>query len=148
MTPETDHLLRTSFGTILTDVAPHIAHDYAGGSVTLIGLLMLFAAEDFERGADVRARENGAMRTLFADAARALPRGSLRDAVAAAAVTRDADLAISTLNASNAALKTVLIDLHAYVEDWHDPAASALDGRIWAILRQFADGRALTMPAL
>lgn len=148
MKPDAAHILRTSFGTILGEVAPHIDHDYAGGSVTVIGLLMVFAAQDYQQGAEIRARENAAMRSLFADALPLLGQGDLRRAVAAASASRDADLTMATLNASNAALKQVLIELQAHLETREDDGAQALDDRIWRILRQFADGRRLDLPML
>ncbi len=148
MKPDVTDILQAAFGTIFMDVAPTITHDYARGSVSTIGLMLLFAAQEYERGAAVRAEENDAMRTLFTDAAAVLPSGALKDRVTDAARKRASALTISALNAANAEAKAVVIDLHAFVETWTHAQAPALNERIWAFLRRSADGRALALPVL
>ena len=44
----------------------------------MIALLNIFAAQEYDRAAEVRAHENNAMRALFADVAASLPDPDLR----------------------------------------------------------------------
>ena len=60
-----------------------------------------------------------------------------------AGTSPDADLKISTLEAANAELKVGLIALHAEVERRTDPAARALEAKIWSELAAGAERRKL-----
>jgi predicted nucleic acid-binding protein len=55
----------------------------------------------------------------------------------------DESLLISSLNATNASLRQLLIALHTYVETRDDADARRLDAMIWAALRRSTERRAL-----
>ncbi len=147
MKPDVGDILQNSFATLIGDVAPHLRNDYALGSTSVIALMMLFAAQEFERGADQRFRENTALRELFREAAAVVTDLPLRSRLAAQAASREESLTISALTASNNTLRDLLIELHRFVETWEDPLGTELDRRIWAHLRRFAEAQALDMPA-
>ena len=48
---------------IVSAAAPH----YVQGATAVHGLLLRFAAREYERGADIRARENSDIRALFVE---------------------------------------------------------------------------------
>ena len=68
MTPDVDGLLRTSFLTLVGEVAPALG-GYLAGSAGAIGALLFMAAAEYERGADIRVAENAEMRALLAEGA-------------------------------------------------------------------------------
>lgn len=148
MRPEVDQILLQSLGTLLGEVAPQLGQNYAAGHVTIISMLMLFAAQEYERGADIRAHENAQMRALFRDAGEIVSDENLIRRLNAAGLSRDESLTIAALNAQNDQLKALLIALHEFVEGWNHPQAQPLDSRIWSMLRDFANRRALFLPDL
>lgn len=150
MAPENDHVLLNAIGTLTMAVAPEVTTAFGQGQLGLIAALMYFAAAEHDTAADTVARENREMRALFADAAKARTRldDGLRGALAQAAESADADIKISTLNATNSRLKALLIRLHEHLESRPEKEARALEDRLWRTLRASADSRALELPEL
>jgi hypothetical protein len=56
-----------------------------------------------------------------------------------------ADLRISTLLAINDRLRTLLIDVHAAIEELDSPEARAMDERIWEELKESTRRRHVTL---
>jgi hypothetical protein len=148
MRPEVSEILTGVLGAVLTDIAPHLPEGYAQGSMSLIALLMIFASQEYDRAADVRAAENRSLRALFADVGPSLPDPDLRARLAKAARETDESLRVSALNAANAGLKELLIELHVLAEESDAPWASAADEMIWALLAEFTAARHLDMPVM
>ena len=142
--PSPELVLNQAFAKLAMDVGPALPAGYGQGSVTTTAVLLLMVGQEFNRAADVRAKENAAMRALFADAAK-LVEGELRAAVEAAATTKDADLTIATLDRANAELKKTLIALQTRVEE---AKLGAVQLRIAKMLQGFAAGRQIFLPAL
>jgi hypothetical protein len=86
----------------------------------------------------VRIAENAAIRSLLAQAG---SRYALLAEVAAA--TSDGDCGIETLDAANAKLRRLLIELHAAVERDRD---RELDLKILTLYREMAERRELPLP--
>lgn len=148
MKPTMDHVLISMATTIGLRIIPEISEtSYALGDAKMVGGLAVLLAQEVDRAADVLARENAAMRALFADAA-ALPVGDQSVRLAEAGASSDANLRVSVLEAGNAALKTLLIDLHTMVEEVDAEWARHVNRRIWAILRQGAEDRVLVLPSI
>jgi hypothetical protein len=148
MTPGADHILLNAIGTLTLSVAPEVTSPFGQGQLSLIAVLMYFAAIEHDAAADIRTRENREMRDLFADAAR-MRTGlddSLRAALQEAAEGADPDLRLSTLNSANSELKTLLIRLHERLETHAGMEARRFEARIWKFLRSSADARALALP--
>jgi hypothetical protein len=142
MTPDADTVLNISADQLTAEILPALGVSYMQGTVTLTALLMKFAAREYERGADVRARDNAEMRAVFADLAPAMTDATLRAALVAAAATRDETLAISALNAANAALRQLLIALQTHAEDAGD---REVQKRIWDVLKATAGRRVVSL---
>jgi len=142
MKPEVDQILGLSAGQLMGQMVPLLPNTFAMGSASLLGIMMTFAAQEYERGADIRATENADMRALFRDAAAMVSDAALKSELVAAAGTRDASLKISALNAANNELRGLLIRLQAHAED---KGLRELDRRIWDVLKASADHRLLRM---
>jgi hypothetical protein len=144
MKPSPEMVLNQAFGKLAMEIGPALPPGYSQGSVTTMGVLLLMAGQEFNRAADIRAKENAAMRSLFAEQAGVVP-GELGARLRAEAATTDADLTVATLDKSNASLKTVLIALQVYAED---RKLAPLQKRIATMLQEFATGRQIFLPAL
>jgi len=148
MKPDVDQMLMSFLGPLITHVAPHLPEGYPAGSMGTMTVLMIFAAQEYERAADARMGEIDAMKEVFAEALAHLAPGPLKDAAAQAARSIPGDLKISTLNQVNDQMRRVLIDLHSHVEETPELAGGALEQAIWSVYRRMAEGRALCLPQL
>ena len=144
MKPSPDMVLNQAFAKLAMEIGPALPAGYSQGSVTTTAVLLLMAGQEFNRAADSRAKENAAMRALFAEQAGAWG-GALGQRLRADAEPKDADLTVATLDAGNAALKMTLIALQAHAEE---SKLAPLQKRIAAMLRDFATGRQIFLPAL
>jgi dienelactone hydrolase len=148
MKPGIADLLMNAATTLGAEVAPHLAEKpYALGHTGTIGIMLVFLAQEADRAAETLSRDNAEMRALFAAAAgdRLLPE-EMQTALARAAAGEGQNLHLSVLEAENAALKAVLIALHAVVDDRIDEAARRLQVDICRHLKASADRRALHLP--
>jgi len=146
MKPEADQVLNTSAFQLLTGVAPLLPAGYPQGTASLIAMLSMMAAQEYERGADIRAAENDDMRRLFAALAPEVADDSLKSRLLAAAEAKDTSLTISALDAANYDLRRLLIELQAHVEQQPGAQAREAERRIWAVLKAAADRRLVRLP--
>ena len=133
MKPEPPAMLGQLAAWLTMDVAP-TALPYQQSSLGLAAALIGMTIEEADRAVARRVEENAAIRDLLkrgADLVEA--RLSARLQVLAEGV--DESLLVSALEASNAALRTGLIELHAAVEALDGESARALDADIWVELR-------------
>jgi hypothetical protein len=105
--------------------------------------MMMLAAQEYDRAAEIRAAENADMRALFRASAQAVAEPELRSTLERAAGAAEGSLKVSALNAVNAALRGHLIRLHAYAEE---NALRDLDRQIWTVLKASAERRILKLP--
>ena len=148
MKPTMDHVLISMATTLGLRVVPAMPEtSYALGDAKMVAGLAVLLAQEVDRAADVLARENAALRALFLRAA-ALPVGALARTLASAGASSEANLRVSVLEQGNAALKTLLIDLHIAAEESDADWADDLDREIWALLKQGAEERELALPSM
>jgi len=145
MQPEVDAMLMGLAGHLAGSVAPHLDGAYAGGSLNIIAANMLFAAQEYDRAAAIRADENAALRTLFGDLAGRVG-GSLGNQLREASEARDTSIRVSALNEGNAVLKALLITLQEVLEQSDEAWAAEANLRIWQMLVDFAAARPLMVP--
>lgn len=141
--PEVDKVLTAFSGTLLTKIMPHVKSEYAQKDLGFIVLVLNGAAEEYDRAAENRMQENRAMRALFANAASLIADEALKKRLEEAAAAEPRSLRIRDLNAANATLSSVLIDLHAHVEEQVGQAWRELEGRIWDELKARTQRRAI-----
>ena len=138
MKPEVDQILGLSTGQLMSQIVPLLPNSFAIGSASLLGIMMTFAAQEYERGAEIRVAENTEMRALFREAAPQISDGELKTILSTASNTQDRSLKISALNAENTELRRVLIRLQAHAEE---KGLRGLERRIWDVLKASADRR-------
>ncbi len=144
MKPSPELVLNHAFAKIAMEMGPALPPGYGQGSATTTGVLLLMVAQEFNRAAAIRKAENDDMRQLFADVAAQMPQ-PLSTALRTAASGEDRDLTVSVLDASNTALKRLLIDLHVAAEVAGD---RALDHRIVRMMQGWAARRQVVLPAM
>ncbi len=147
MKPDSARMLDVFAVHLMTKIAPALPHAYQQGDVSLLGIMLLAIKEETERAASRRIEENAALRHLFETAAPRVQDATLRERLAEAASSADPGLTISELECANIALRDLLIDLHAHVEELDSPEARRLDQDIWHELAQSTERRRLSMGA-
>jgi len=143
MRPEPRHFLGVAAGHLMGKTAGALAPGYEQSSVSVIGLMLTQLGEEFERAAARRVEENRALRQIFANAAGVVSNDDLRGKLEEAARDEDSDLAVSALEQSNCALRTLLIELHVHVEELDSQAARSLEAAIWQELVASTERRKL-----
>jgi hypothetical protein len=143
MKPEVDQILNTSAMQLIGTIAPLLPASYSQSSASLLGFMMMFCAQEYDRAADIRAAENADMRALFADIGGAVKDAALKAKLEAAAKSKDESLKISALDAANHELRKLLIDAQTQIEA---QGARDEEKKIWTVLRATADRRVLKMP--
>jgi hypothetical protein len=143
--PDVPLALQKLAGSLLLEVAPAVGADYLQRNTGVSAIMLQMAAEECERAAARRVEENETLRALFRDAAGVVADAGLGRRLAEAAGTRDPDLRIGALEASNAALRALLVELHAHTDGLEGPAARRVEDAIWAELRRSTERRALAL---
>lgn len=147
MKPDIDTILNLSAAEIMSTLAPALPTGYAQGTASILSMLMMFSAQEYERGADIRHTENQNMRALFAKLAADVSDAGLRKKIEAAAVTKDEALTISALNAANYELRRCLIALQIHFESEQTKSSQIARREIWKVLKAGADARVLAIQA-
>jgi hypothetical protein len=142
--PKVHDVLGALSGHLFTEVLPLLSASYAQADTMMTALLLVGAAEEFGRAAEVRSTDIREMRELFAAAAELVDGGALRDRLAEAAAREAKSLLIADLDACRDDLAGVLIALHEAVETRPEPWARELDAKIWQHLRASTQRRAMT----
>ncbi len=144
MRPDADRLLGHLSMTLMTEIGPAVGDGYLQRNTMLMAMLLTWIAEEWNRAADRRVQENGALRRLFRESLDAVEDLELRSRLEAAASETDPDVTIETLDRSNDALRAHLIELHAHVETLGTPGAGRVEAEIWRELRRSTERRALS----
>ncbi len=146
MKPDMGRLLEVAAGHLMGTTAPLLGDAYEQSNVSVLGMMLMAVGHEHERAAARRVEENGVLRRLFAKAADSAEDGELSARLTAAAASEDADLTVSALEASNAELRGLLVELHAALEEIDSPAARELEAEVWQELA--ASTRRRSLPTL
>lgn len=141
MKPDVDQILAISAGQLMTGVIPLLPDSYSQGSTALVSFLMLFCAQEYERGAEIRSADNADMRAAFGSLAPIVDDPKLKRKLEDASISTDLSLYISELNKNNSGLRALLIELQSHLEARDDNAARAGEKRIWDVLKASAARR-------
>ena len=140
MTPTAADLLNGCIMPLATPPRPEDAGPFSIARLRTVALINKLVAIECADGAAVRVWENAALRSLIAEAA---PKyAGLSDA---AVETGDGDYSLKALDAANAKLRQLLINLHEAVELACD---TELDRKILKLYREIARRRELTLPPI
>jgi len=142
--PDPTRVLEQLAAALVGDVLPNVQPHYRQASVAILAGLAIAVREEFDRAAARRFEENAALRALFARGAEVTTDAALAARLREAAASRDASLLVPHLDASNRALRALLVALHAQVETLATPAARELDEAIWRELALSAERRRLS----
>ena len=145
MKPAPSHALERVMQALLTELAPAVEPAYRKASVTMHGMLLLAIREEIDRAAARRVEENAALRALFAEALPVVADAALRERLRAVAESRDASLLVPALDTANQALRRLLIELHAHLEEQPGDAARRLEAAIWRELAASTERRKLAL---
>lgn len=136
MIPSIDNALRTLMMTLMSEVSPAVSPDYLKSSVNLIGVIQLFAAEEFDRAADNVAWENQRLATLLRACLPLLGNKELAERCRTAAEERCESFRVSELTQRNHVLKKLFIEVHAATEQQSDPASRSFTAQCWDFLSE------------
>jgi hypothetical protein len=140
MTPSAVEVMRGCAAALTQPPSPDAGPEFFASRVGLISMLANLAAEEADHAAAAAVAENADIRALFAQAA--AHDGMFGGRLARAAQGADTDLSLSALDAANARLRRLLIELHERVEDVGD---AALEREILALYVRMAKGRRLQL---
>ena len=141
MKPEADDILRLSAQRLATAVMPLLSDFFAIGQVGMVSGMMNLVAREYERGADIRAKENSDIRGVFSRLAPQVRDTELKGKIEKASRTEDTSLLISELNASNYALRRLLSEMLTHIEQQQGTNARQAEKQIWSVLKRLADRR-------
>jgi hypothetical protein len=141
--PDVRRVLEIAAMQLMGQLGPALPTSYQQATAMALGAILLTVGEEVERSAQRRVEENAALRRLFEQGAAVVADGILRERLEQEAASRDDDLAVSALEAGNARLRGLLIELHAHVEELDAPGARALDDAIWRELATSTERRKL-----
>jgi hypothetical protein len=138
MTPTATDLLTGCIKALTAPLAAEDAGPFLTARMRTVALLNRLAALECAQGAAVRIAENAAIRSLVAQA------GARYAALAEIATTiADGNFSIDTLDATNAKLRRLLIELHEAAETAGD---RDLDRKILKLYCDIAERRELPLP--
>ena len=140
MTPSVIEVMRGCAAALSQPPSPDAGPEFFASRVGMISMLANLAAQEANRAAAAAAAENADIRALFAGAP--AYEAAMGGRLAAAARETDTDLSLTALDAANARLRRLLIELHTRVEDSGD---AALDRAILALYVRMAEGRRLQL---
>jgi hypothetical protein len=144
MKPDIPLVLDEHAKRLMERMVPQLEGFDANGAA-MMSFMLTMIGEEWDRAASRRVEENAAIRAIFADAHSCVADAALADRLKTLAQSKDDDLRISALDASNNALREALTELHAYIETQESEAARRLNDAIWAELRQSVERRKLSL---
>jgi hypothetical protein len=144
MRPTVARLLDVVAGHLGTTTAAALT-GYEQATVAIVALMLVVVGEESQRAVARRVEENGVLRALFRSALPVVGARHLQARLRALASGGDTDLGVPALDASNAALRAALIDLHAHVESLSGTPARDLETAIWAELRASTERRRISV---
>jgi hypothetical protein len=143
--PDVDRLLEVGAMDLMTRIGPALPSPYEQSSAGALGVLLMAIREEFERGAARRVEENAALYALFERADGVVQDADLAKRLGDARAEEAVALTISALEAENARLRGLLVELHAHLETLDAPEAGALVDAIWSELARSTERRRLAM---
>jgi len=140
LSPET--CLRGVLGALQNGIIPSLTDSFAIEDARLAGLVLTITTNGIDDAAAIRIAENDALRAMFGDAAQKVDDHALARKLQATARADASGYRLSELDADNAMLRSLLVELHEAVEKQTGDAARAIDSGIWRMLQQFEAARA------
>ncbi|KHK89866.1 hypothetical protein [Novosphingobium malaysiense] len=127
----TPTLLEGVADALRDQIAPQVNDDFAGQAVRMAQSLLRIVARSADDAAHVRITENAAIRVLLGEGAELVQDPAFARRLVEAAESSETGYRISELDAESGRLRTLMIELHAWLEEQQDEACRALDRTIW-----------------
>jgi hypothetical protein len=143
MRPEVPSVFANFAADLVMRVVPEISPAYHQGTISMIATMLAIASEEWDRAASWRVEENNRLRELFRESL-PITTDELRHKLENLIETRDDDLRISSLTATNSALRAALIELQALVESKDSVEARKVEEAIWEELLQSTERRRIS----
>ncbi|HEX7819681.1 MAG TPA: hypothetical protein VF463_03575 [Sphingobium sp.] len=122
-------------------IAPALEDSFTTEVSRLSVILLTIMANAADDAVPLRVEENAALRAILSDGAPLVDDGGLAGQLTQAAASADPGLRISELDGETDRLRRLLIALQERLESSVDPAAKAMDQRIWRLLRDSEEKR-------
>lgn len=145
MKPEVTVCLKELARTLAEDFAPKLPTSFEQGAARRWAMLAQAATEEFDRAAARRVEENDAIRKILQHACALVADSILRDRLRTASEAKETSFRVSNLDRRNRELRTLLCDLHVYVEGLPGAEARALEDAIWEELTISTERRSLSI---
>ena len=145
MTPDLGRFLEVVSAHLLQRTAPALEAGYEQSSVMTLAILLGVAREEVDRAAARRFEENTALREFFREWQRVVDKEELRSRIIAASGGSDPSLRVPDLEKNNAALRALLIEMHAQIEEQDGEEARACEDALWRELALSTERRRLSL---
>ena len=137
MRPDVPRVLNGVAMTLMTEVIAESRTPHGQQTVGLAASLLMMTAQEFDRAAARLVEENAAVLAILARAKAAIEDYGLQERIdRELSEVPGQDLHVSALQAETDRLRSLLIDVHAAVEQMTGAEAEALDRLIWDELRE------------
>jgi hypothetical protein len=145
MRPQVPTILGQLSGTLLVEVAPQVAADYVQKNTAVVSVILMCAAEEWDRAAQRRVDENRELRRILGEAAPLVTDPDLTSRLAESSGRSDPSLTLQALDQENDELRSLLIELQRHVEELDTPEARQIEATIWQELLASTERRELSM---
>lgn len=146
MKPDVPAVLETIATTLLTEIVPALPKEYDQKNLMLMTFALFAAKGEWDGAAAWRVEENTALRALFQRATAVVGDPDLAGRLREAADAPDSGLRISALDAENARLRALVIELQQHLETRADGAAADLAREVMVELARGVDRRRIDVP--
>jgi hypothetical protein len=143
--PQADQILRTIASTLITQYLPGIEKEHEKAELGISAILMMAAAEEFDRAAHRRIVENHELRRIFAASLSVIKGDDLKRRVKEASEKEEENYHISVLDKVNCELQEVFIELHTHIEALEGEGARKIHEAIWTELENWTKRREFTI---
>jgi hypothetical protein len=130
-------LVAAGFATRMSEEFVPRLQGFSANNAAMMSAMLQMVSEEWDRAASRPVEENRIIRAILRRAAAVLGDASLL----AHADGTDTDLRISSLDAANDALRRILTDVHARIENAQGPQARDVERAIWDELRASVERR-------
>lgn len=134
MIPDVATVLGGLARALTVDLGAEVKSPYGTLTLQLAAGLAAMIAQESDRAAARLVEENNALTALFCAADAVVSDPALRESLRAGCGDTGTSLLVSDLRRRNRELRALLVRLHEHVEGRGDPAARAIEERIWAEL--------------
>jgi hypothetical protein len=144
MRPEIPNVFEVFAADLMSRVMPEVTPIYHQGTISMVAIMFVIAGERWDTAASWRVEENDSLREIFRDSIDVIADRDLKERLTKLSETRDDDLRIAALTASNSAMRAAVIELHRHVESIQNRDARRIEAAIWRELSKSTERRRIS----